>query len=209
MARRFFNPENTFWKLLGYFGDLVVISLLWCVCSVPLVTIGPATAALYDTTVRCLRRGGSSPFARFFEVFRRELKEGILLTLVWAGAAVILGVLVYFFFRVFPSVAERGALVTLIELLIVFFFLAVVNWVFPTLSRFSMGIGTISSSCLRLAAGHILRSAAMAILNGLAIFACTRFVVPVMFAPAVVSLLSSCLLEPVFSKYETTPEPVS
>ena len=206
MARRFFNPESTLWKLLGYVGDIVVLSILWCLCSLPIVTIGPATAALYDTTLRCLRRGDASPFSRFFEVFRRELKDGIILTLLWFAVALVLGLLFYVSLRLSPSFAERGALVTLVAFLIAFLFLAAVSWVFPTLSRFSMGIGAISSSCLRLSAGHALRSAAMAILNALAIFAGRLFVIPVMFAPAIVSLLSSYLIEPVFSKYESDSE---
>ena len=48
MARNFFNPEGLVWKPLGQLGDLVMLSLLWGICSVPLVTIGPATAALYE-----------------------------------------------------------------------------------------------------------------------------------------------------------------
>ena len=206
MERRFFNPESTFWKLLGCFGDIVILSLLWCLCSIPIVTIGPATAALYDTTLRCLRRGSTALFSRFFEVFRRELKEGIVLTLLWLAAAFVLGLLVYCFFRLSPELAERGALVTLVEILFGFLYLSAVSWVFPTLSRFSMKAGAISFSCLRLSAGHALRSAAMAILNALAIFAGRLFVIPVMFAPAIVSLLSSYLIEPVFSKYESDSE---
>ena len=51
MLRRFFNPDSLIWKPLGVLGDLVVLSLLWAVCCMPLVTVGPASAALYDTAV--------------------------------------------------------------------------------------------------------------------------------------------------------------
>ena len=206
MWRRMFNPENMIWKPLGFFGDLVSLSLLWCLCSIPLVTLGPATAALYDTIVHCIRRKEGSSFSRFFGTFRSELKEGVILTLLWASIALALGLALYGLRLLLPGFGERGALVTLAELLLLFLFLAAVSWVFPTLSRFTMGVGAISSVCLRLAPGHALRSAAMALLNILAIFASTRFVVPVMFAPALVSWLSSYLIEPVFAQYETSAE---
>lgn len=206
MARRFFNPESGVWKPLGFFGDLVILSLLWCLCSVPLVTLGPATAALYDTVVHTLRRKEGPPFHRFFDTFRRELREGVLLTLFWAAVAAVLAVLLGGLRLLLPGFGERGALVTLSELLLGFFYLAVVSWVFPTLSRFTMGVGAISSACVRLAPGHALRSALMALLNILAIAASLRFVVPVMFAPALVSYLSSLLIEPVFARYEMSEE---
>ena len=154
MARRFFNPESGVWKPLGFFGDLVILSLLWCLCSVPLVTLGPATAALYDTVVHSMRRKEAPPFYRFFDTFRRELKEGVLLTLLLAGVALGLGLLAYGFFRLFPAIGERGAIVSLAELLLIFLYLAVASWVFPTLSRFTMGVGALCSACVRLAPGY-------------------------------------------------------
>ena len=45
--RSLFNPESFLWKPFGYIGDLVVLSLLW-VCSIPVVTLGASSAALYD-----------------------------------------------------------------------------------------------------------------------------------------------------------------
>ena len=202
MARRLFNPESPVWKPLGFFGDLVILSLLWCLCSVPLVTLGPATAALYDTVVHSMRRMEAPPFYRFFDTFRRELKEGILLTLLWAAVALGLGLGLYLLRLLVPGFGERGALVSLAELLLALLYLAAASWVFPTLSRFTMGVGAISSACLRLAPGHALRSALLALMNALLIVVSTKYVVPLMFAPALVSYLSSYLIEPVFLRYE-------
>ena len=85
MARRFFDPESFVWKPLGVLGELVTLSLLWGVCCIPLVTFGSATAALYDSAVHVLRRKDDTLFSRFFGTFRRELKSGILSTLLWAA----------------------------------------------------------------------------------------------------------------------------
>ena len=114
-----------------------------------------------------------------------------------------LGLLAYGFFRLFPAIGERGAIVSLAELLLIFLYLAVASWVFPTLSRFTMGVGALCSACVRLAPGYAPRSAAMALMQMLAIAASLRFVVPAMFAPALLAWLSSFLLEPVFARYET------
>ena len=207
MGRRMFNPESMVWKPLGFIGDLVVLSLLWCLCSIPLVTLGPATAALYDTVVHTLRRKEGSFFSRFFDTFRRELKEGALLTLLWAAAAFLLGLALYGLRLLVPGFGERGAAVTLAELLLTFLYLAAASWVFPTLSRFTMGVREISSACLKLAPGFAPRSAAMALMNALLILVSTKYVVPLMFAPALVSYLSSYLIEPVFRRYEDAQRP--
>ena len=58
MAKGIFNPENDLWRITGKLVDLFLLSVFWLVCSIPLFTLGPATAALYHTVVRCIRGDG-------------------------------------------------------------------------------------------------------------------------------------------------------
>ena len=46
MWRKIFDPDSYFWRPLGYLGELVMLSLLWTVCCLPVVTAGQATASL-------------------------------------------------------------------------------------------------------------------------------------------------------------------
>lgn len=41
-----FNPENRFWRWVDRIADVLILSLLWTVCSVPVVTVGAASTAL-------------------------------------------------------------------------------------------------------------------------------------------------------------------
>ena len=73
MSSGIFNPQNRFWQTLDHFADLLILSLLWLVCSLPLVTAGAACAALYDAVARCVRGAEPLPWKRFWQTFRREL----------------------------------------------------------------------------------------------------------------------------------------
>ena len=53
MAAGIFNPENDFWRLIEKLVDLFLLSVFWLVCSLPVFTLGPATAALYRSPVSC------------------------------------------------------------------------------------------------------------------------------------------------------------
>ena len=195
--RSLFNPENWLWKPLGYLGDLVMLSLLWTVCSVPILTLGPASAALYDSVVHSIRRREDSVIARFFATFRRELKQGVLSSLIVLGTAVVLLGVPLYLTRTRNVPYLLAALI-----LLAFFLLCVLCWLWPALSRFSMGLTALFSNSLKLALGHILRSAAMALVWGAALFAGLRFVAPLFVCPALAALLCSLLIEPVFRQYE-------
>ena len=43
---RFFNPDNWLWRGFGRLADFFILSILWLVCSIPVVTIGAASIAL-------------------------------------------------------------------------------------------------------------------------------------------------------------------
>lgn len=195
--RSAFNPESLVWKPLGYLGDLVMLSLLWTVFSIPVVTLGPASAALYDAAVHSIRRKEETVLARFFSTFKRELKQGIISTLIMAAAAAVLLGVPLLLLR-----ARGGAYLLAVMLVLAFFLLCVLCWLWPVLSRFEMGLGALLNTSVRLAFGHILRSAAMAVLWAAAIYAGLRFVAPFFVCPALAALLSSYLIEPVFQSYE-------
>ena len=80
MFSSLFNPEAPFWRLMSSLVDLLALSLLWVFTSLPLITLGASTAALYDAAARCVRQGKSGALSRYFSTFRRELKQGALLS---------------------------------------------------------------------------------------------------------------------------------
>ena len=78
----FFNPEQQPWRFLGRCVDFVGLSLCCVFCSLGVVTLGPSLSALYTATVKAFRYGDNTPFKTYFESFRKNLKQGIVLTLI-------------------------------------------------------------------------------------------------------------------------------
>ena len=202
MKHNLFNAESFIWQPFGWIADFLILSCLWLLCSIPVVTVGAATAAMYDCCARCLKEGQRELLSRFFRTFRRELLGSIPSTLLWT---VILGSL-YVLVRSFTSSAEgTGVNLTLAYAMVILLALVVgiASWVFPLLSRFTMGFGGLNLTAFRLAIAHLPRTAALAAVNVAAIWLCLTMLMPVMVVPGIASLLSAHILEPVFKKYET------
>ena len=85
-----FNPDNGFFRVTGKLVDLVILSAFWLFCSLPVVTVGPATAALYHTVVRCIRGNERDSWMLFFRTFKSNLKVGVLTSLVVIPLALLL-----------------------------------------------------------------------------------------------------------------------
>lgn len=40
MLQGLFNYDNPVWRFIGKLGDLIILNVLWIVCSIPIFTIG-------------------------------------------------------------------------------------------------------------------------------------------------------------------------
>ena len=76
---KIFRSDNPFWIGMGSIFDLFVLNLLWLLCCLPIVTIGPATAAFYYAMINLVRGEETYLSKDFFHSFRQNLKQGIFL----------------------------------------------------------------------------------------------------------------------------------
>lgn len=78
------------YRVLEVFTDLVYLNLLWIVACLPVITVAPATAAMFGV-VRGWIRGKDTPIAReFFSLFRENFGRAFLVCLVWTGLGAFL-----------------------------------------------------------------------------------------------------------------------
>ena len=66
MFSNLFNYDNPVWRFIGKFWDVLVVNLLWIICSIPIVTIGASTTAMYYVTLRLDRDEDGYTIRSFF-----------------------------------------------------------------------------------------------------------------------------------------------
>lgn len=198
---RFFSHENWIWSPFSWVADMVILSCLWILCSIPLLTIGAATTALYDCAARCVRGGDDKLFARFFRTFRRELIPSIPTFLLWCGV-IIGGYAAISTYGNSVAVTDVSVAITTALLLLLTVVVGIAVWVFPLLSRFTFGIAQLNVTAIKLALLHLPRTMALGIITVLACFLCLQFIAPLFFLPALLAWVWTLLLEGVFQKYE-------
>ena len=91
MLQGFFNYDNDIWRFVGRLADIMVLNLLWIVCSLPIVTFGISTTALYYCTLKIVKDEDDGNFRMFFRSFKRNWKEGLI---IWLILLPVLGILI-------------------------------------------------------------------------------------------------------------------
>jgi len=78
------------WALFGKMADLAVLSLLWTLCSLPIITMGAASAALMRCALNMNTGEGNWRTRHFFRYFRRNLRNATPMWLLYLLAAALL-----------------------------------------------------------------------------------------------------------------------
>ena len=139
-------------SLLNDFADILIINFLWLVTSLPIITLGASTAAVYSV----MRSPGdkrytSSLVVLYFRNFARNFKKatGIFLLLLVPGAFVIVNAFLLFYGLLEASIA--GYVICGLSFIL---FVSLWVYVFPLVATFENGILKTVGNALVLSVAH-------------------------------------------------------
>lgn len=202
MFRNFLNPENGLMVTLSQITDCILLSLLWLLGCFPVFTVGASCAALYDSVRQCLRGSERNPVSRFLKTFRRDFRASLIPTVLyiaalWFGGKAMIAIWNGAVYGTHSWALFAGAALVAAAVL------GVLSVLFPLLSRFENPLGALLKNTVLLALANMPRTLALGVLNALTFWLCIRFIYPLFFLPALSTLISTLLLEPMFKPYMT------
>lgn len=125
------NPVHLFFNFLG---DIIIANLLFLLCSVPLITIGPSLTALYHCMLRTVKGNNNGTVRTFFRAFKENFRQSLIAWLSFVAAALIL----FLNLRFLNSQDSSAAgLLFLLSLSIVALLVLLFLYTFPVIAAFS------------------------------------------------------------------------
>lgn len=85
-----FSYESKISQLLIKLCYSCWLNILWMVCSIPIFTMGAATTALYDVSLKIIRQEETSLTRQFFKSFRANFRQATVLWLILLGVGLLL-----------------------------------------------------------------------------------------------------------------------
>lgn len=131
--------------------ELLYLGVLWFLCSVWIITLGAATAALYEVLLKAVKDQEGYLARSFFGAFRSNLRQGIRIWLPVMAAEILFAVNLFYY-----GVLGNGGfpVQTAVFALFLGAVLVLFSYVFPVMARFE-----------NTAMGHVRIAAALAARN--------------------------------------------
>jgi len=130
------KPDSPVMDFISTIADLIILNLLFIICSIPIVTFGAAYSAKYYVAMKIIRGEGTGVFIPFFKSFKRNFKQS---TIVWIIMLVAIALIVLDWRWIIYSGWAETPLLYKIGIIVfsIFVFLMTIA-IFPTIARYEM-----------------------------------------------------------------------
>ena len=184
--------------------DIMALGFLWILCSLPVITIGASTTALYYAMVKSVKNNDGYVTKEFFRSFKLNFIPATILWMILAVMTFIMQLNVGILMK--KSSGMVGLFFICFYALVSVYLIIVACYAFPALSRFDMNVGWILKISMYMVVRYIFTSIMLVI-----ILVCIGAIVwklplLVFFAPGPIAFLMSEFLERVLKKHEPKVE---
>lgn len=193
-----FSLDNPVMRFLTKLFDVMLLSIIWIVFSLPLITIGASTTAMYYAAVKVIRRERGYLFQEFWKSFKMNFLHATISWLIIAAGTAL------FYYNVRFALALEGNMGTLLTIAYAFLGLLVLGcglYLFPVLSRFSMKYSQLLKTSVFLFFKFIPRSLLLAVIVAAAVLGMFMSQLLIFVIPASAALLFSLIMEPILKKF--------
>ncbi len=140
-----YQEQHIIIRILTHIFDLILLNILWLLTSIPIVTLGTATAALYSVMMSVVEKKEGYIIKDYWKAFCRNFKQS---TVVWI-LLLFLGACLWFdltLIGVVPGLFRQIGTVVLGAVLIFYFMECI--FVFPLIAKFENSTGNMIKNAL-------------------------------------------------------------
>ena len=207
--KHLFSPEGALFRITERLINLVVLNLLYLVFCIPIVTIGPATAALHYVTLKYAADEEDRVWAPFIHSFKQNFKQGVAVGLITTVLGAYLAWDMYLIYQMVNSGQTFDKVVLVLVSLACIAFLMMTAYIYPLLARYNNSLKQMFRTALILAIRHLPATLCMATISAapivLLMYTPTSFMITLTFyffiGFAAIAFLHDKLMNRIFWQY--------
>ena len=201
----FFSYDGPFFNVLNRISDLVILNLLWFICSLPIVTIGASTTALFYVTMKIVNQEDAYVAKNFFKSFKENFLQS---TIIWL-IMLVAGVVIVGDFFLLPNMFSPDSTIYTglfsVFCLAAFVYLMILVYLFPLQAKLENKIRHTFKNALLLSFRHLPYTVLFILILAGAVWAMTSWLmisfVWVLVAVAAIAYGCSFLYDKIFKIY--------
>ncbi len=190
--------------------DVMILNVLWIVCSLPVITFGASTIALYYALMKDAKDEGTHYVQLFFRSFKQNFRQGVIVGLIYLLSVAGLAYAFYFYTLNLQSFGTMGSVMRIVCLALLVIVMMVFTYVFPLLAQFENTIWKTIKNALLFSVAKLGWTVLQLLIVGVFIFILWKFIFwPLLFFGfGLIVFLDAFILNHIFKPFvdEQMPE---
>lgn len=134
--------DGPIYHFLSRVVELILLNILFILCSLPIITIGASVTAMFSITLKMVRGEEGGLISGFWQAFKNNFKQSTLVWVFLSLSGMILA-LNYFFLQFYTGNFTTIILISLVMFTVIFCMYLVL--IFPYIARYKC---TIKQACV-------------------------------------------------------------
>ena len=97
MMNRIFDMDNPLWRFLGKLADLMILNIVFLLCSIPIFTIGASLTGVYYVCLKIKEQEEGYIIRNFFKSFKQNFVQSTIIWLIMLALGLLLGTEFYMY----------------------------------------------------------------------------------------------------------------
>ena len=139
---KIFDMDNPVWRFMGKVTDMFLLTCIWVVFSLPVITIGASTTALFYCAMTLATNKEGYLWQDFIRTFKENFKKSTIAWLLMLALGVFFAADLYFYYHLSGGV---GTLFFWIFLIFTVVYVCAAVYIFPLLSWTDAGLKKVAA----------------------------------------------------------------
>ncbi len=199
----FTDPDGPLMMACSKLIIILATGFLWVLTSLPMLTIGASSSALYYVMLKTVRGEDEHYIQNYFRAFRRDFKQATVVWLLFLAVGGIFAFSALYYLHIDHAVSQWIGLL-FVALAVVL--LIVLIYAFPLISRFSHSTRNLLMLALVLPFKNLKRTIALILMTLVAVVAVFLFPPLIFFGCGILTYGSSLIFVKIFQPLENAIE---
>lgn len=206
-----FSYDSKFSQLFLKLSYACWLNMLWMICSLPVITIGASTTALYSVTLKIADERESNITRQFILAFRDNFKQATRMWILMLFAGILIGGDFYVVLHMRSMSSGTAAIMWTLNLAlliaIAIVYTVILVYIFPLIARFENTDKAMLKNSLLIGIHYLFCTIVVVAIHFMMFYAVVAIFTPlILFGEGLCALLSSYMLISVFRLISYRPE---
>jgi len=204
-----FSVDGGLYKFMQTLVNVFKLNILWLIFSLPIVTMGAATIAVYDVTMKMVDDEEGYVARQFWKSFKSNLRRGIPMGLLLLFCVYI----VWLDFSLFNQIPEHPIILCIMGIIAAYVFTLAFVYAFPLQARYENTVFRTLQNSINISMKYFVRTLFLIIIViiefAIIFWNITTIFIGVLVGPACIMFTISGIAKHIFREIEKEPGAVS